>query len=156
MKALQLHIIGLTKTFNSLSKGKYLQYFIPGIIVAFIFWHVFVVLGTAESSVSFLNDIPLLGPILGWILGGAFGIIKFILNQFFIFFVLTLLSPFNTLLSEKVAFDLTGIKNKLDFERLFSDIVRMIIIVTIAIAMQLFFFFIYFIISSILGLGIFD
>lgn len=156
MKPLQLHIIGLTKTFNNLSKGKYLQYFVPGILVAFIFWHVFVILGTAESSVSFLNDIPLIGSILEYVLGGAFGIIKFIVTQLFIFFVLTLLSPFNTLLSEKVAFDLTGIKHKFDFERLLSDIVRMIFIVTLAIILQLFFFLVYFVISSILGLGIFD
>ncbi|MEN9439942.1 MAG: hypothetical protein RLZ33_18, partial [Bacteroidota bacterium] len=45
MKPLQLHIIGLTKTFRDLGKGKYLIYFIPGIIVAILFWQVFIVLG---------------------------------------------------------------------------------------------------------------
>lgn len=156
MKAVQLHIIGLTKTFQDLGKGKYLQFFIPGIVVAILFWQVFIFLGTIESSVSFLEEIPFIGAIFGWILGGAFGIIKFIVTQLFIFFVLTLLSPFNTLLSEKVAFDLTGKKNKFDLERLISDLIRMIFIVLIAVALQLFFFLIYFIISSILGLGFLD
>src|SRR5574343_230026 len=143
MKAVQLHIIGLTKTFQDLGKGKYLQFFIPGIVVAILFWQVFIFLGTIESSVSFLDEIPLIGAFIGWILGGAFGIIKFIVTQLFIFFVLTLLSPFNTLLSEKVAFDLTGKKNKFDLERLISDLIRMIFIVLIAVALQLFFFFFY-------------
>src|SRR5574343_645981 len=156
MKAVQLHIIGLTKTFQDLGKGKYLQFFIPGIVVAILFWQVFIFLGTIESSVSFLDDIPLIGAFLGWILGGPFGIIKFIFTQLFVFFVLTLLSPFNTLLSEKVAFDLKGVKTKFDLERLISELIRMIFIVLIAVILQLFFFFIYYIVSSILGLGFLD
>lgn len=156
MKPLQLHIIGLTKTFTDLGKGKYLIYFIPGIVVAILFWQVFIVLGTVETSISFLDDIPLLGTFLGWVLGGAFGLLKFILTQLFVFFVLTILSPFNTLLSEKVAFDVTGVKIKFDLERLNSDLIRMIFIVLVAVILQLFFFFIYFIISSILGLGFLD
>ena len=67
-----------------------------------------------------------------------------------------ILSPFNTLLSEKVAFDLTGVKIKFDLERLISDLIRMIFIVLVAVTLQLFFFFIYFIVSSILGLGFLD
>ena len=156
MKPLQLHIIGLTKTFKDLGKGNYLIYFIPGIVVAILFWQVFLVLGTVENSVSFLDNIPLLGTFLGWILGGTFGLLKIIFTQLFVFFVLTLLSPFNTLLSEKVAFDLTGVKIKFDLERLISDLIRMIFIVLIAVILQLFFFFIYFIVSSILGLGFLD
>lgn len=156
MKPLQLHIIGLTKTIKDLGKGNYLLYFIPGIVVAVLFWQVFIFLGTVETSVSFLENIPLLGTFLGWVLGGAFGIIKFITTQLFVFFVLTILSPFNTLLSEKVAFDLTGVKIKFDLERLISDLIRMVFIVIIAVILQLFFFFIYFIVSSVLGLGILD
>jgi CysZ protein len=156
MKPLQLHIIGLTKTFRDLGNGKYLIYFIPGIIVAILFWQVFIVLGTVETSVSFLDNIPILGTFLGWILGGALGLLKFIFTQLFVFFVLTILSPFNTLLSEKVAFDLTGVKIKFDLERFISDLIRMIFIVLVAVILQLFFFFIYFIISSILGLGFLD
>lgn len=156
MKAIQLHITGITKTFQDIGKGNYLQFFVPGIVVAILFWQVFIFLGTVESSVSFLEDIPFIGSILDWILGGAFTIIKFIVTQFFIFFVLTLLSPFNTFLSEKVAFDVTGTKYKFTLEGLILDLIRMIFIVFIAVILQLFCFLIYFIFSSILGLGFLD
>lgn len=156
MKAIQLHIIGISRTFVELGKGKYLLFFIPGLVVAFIFWQVFLVTKNIEESFGFLDNIPVVGSYLLSGVKGTFSLIEFILNQLFIFFILTLLSPFNTILGEKIDADLTGNKYPFDVIRIINDLIRMIFIVLIAIILEFLFLGVYWIIAKITGIHFLD
>ena len=39
MRAINYHIRGIITSFEHLSKGKYLIYFLPGLILTIIFWY---------------------------------------------------------------------------------------------------------------------
>lgn len=156
MKAIQLHIIGIARSVAALSQGKYLLFFIPGIVIALLFWQAFLFTETIESSFSFLESIPFIGSYMFSGIEGTFSVLQFILNQLFVFFVLTLLSPFNTILGEKIDTSITGTEYPLDLFRILSDIIRMIFIVFIALFMEFFAIGIYWLISGIFGLHFID
>lgn len=156
MKGLQLHIIGLRKTFIELKKGRYLLFFIPGLIISLIFWQFLSYTEALENSFSFLNHIPLIGKYLESAVKSSFTFFQFLLNQFMIFFILTILSPFNTILSEKLDSSITGTSFSFDFLRFLGDIFRMVLIVVIALLLELVVILLYWIFSSILGLGFLD
>jgi len=156
MNAFQLHISALKKTFAILSNGNYLAFFIPGLIVGLIFWQVFLFSETFENIFDFLKDIPLLGKYLKSFIEGSFSLLNFILYQLFVFFVLTILSPFNTILGEKLDTQLTGKKYNFNFYRLLTDLIRMIFIVICALTLELLFMSVYWLISWITGLHFLD
>ena len=156
MKALQLHIYAVSQTFVELAKGKYLLFFIPGIVVALIFWQVYLLTETVEDSFSVVEDIPLIGSYLGAGVKGTFSFIQFIFDQLFVFFILTLLSPFNTILSEKVDSSITGKKYTLSLTQIISDLIRMIFVVLLAFILEIFTLSIYWVLSGILNLDFLD
>ena len=156
MKALQLHIKAISLTFTELGKGKYLVFFIPGIAIALIFWQVFLLTETVENSFSFLENIPLIGTYLNAGVSGTIGIIQFLFDQLFIFFILTVLSPFNTILSEKIDSSITGKKYVFDLAQVISDFFRMLFVVLVAFILEIFVLFIYWIFSAILNLDFLD
>ncbi|MEY3237196.1 MAG: hypothetical protein RI883_1297 [Bacteroidota bacterium] len=156
MKALQLHIYAVSQSFLELAKGKYLLFFIPGIVVALIFWQVYLLTETVENSFSIVERIPLIGSYFGTAVKGTFNFIQFIFDQLFIFFILTLLSPFNTILSEKIDSSITGKKYTLSFSQIISDLFRMIFVVLLAFVLEIFTLFIYWIFSGILNLDFVD
>lgn len=156
MKAIQLHIIGISKSFIALSKGKYLLFFIPGIVIALLFWQAFLFTNTVESSFSFLESIPFIGSYLLSGVEGTFSVLQFILNQVFVFFILTVLSPFNTILGEKIDTSITGTEYPFDIFRIINDVIRMIFIVIIALFLEFLTIGIYWIIARIFGFHILD
>ncbi len=156
MKAIQLHYNALIKMIMLLSKGKYLLFFLPGLVIAFIFWQFFLLSETAEESLSVVNNVPLIGEYLQAGIKGTFSLLEFILEQIFIFFILTLLSPFNTILSERVDTDLTGRSYPFDIFQVLSDLMRMIFVVGLAVTLELITLGVYWIISWIFNLGAID
>jgi len=156
MKALQNHIQALSYIVNSLFKGKFLIFYLPGLCVGIIFWQLFSALNSTEESLGMVESVPLIGSYLQTGVESTFGVFDFILEQFFIFFVLTILSPFNTILSEKIDSDLTGKKYKFDIGEVIMDLFRMILIVIIALFLEFTTLGIYWIISTIFGLDVLD
>lgn len=131
MKAVEYHIQAIKETFNQLSKGNFLIYFLPGVIITLFFVMIYSVVGTifgatTESTGWFAVAFTKVG-----------SVIDFILTQFYIFIVLTILSPFNTLLSEKLDTKLTGQKFSFSIIRLFNDLIRMALIVLFSLLIQL-------------------
>jgi CysZ protein len=154
MKAINYHIKGIIETFEQLSKGRYLLYFIPSILVTFIYayfiwraqeadqffeiesksdWANFI-FRALDNGVSFFVDIY-----------------RMLLEQIYIFVALTLLSPVNTLLGEKLDERISGKKTKGGVIRFINDLVRMIFVVVIALFFELIFITFYLLIASILG-----
>jgi len=134
-KNIHYHLEAIKDTFDQLSKGNFLIYFLPGAIITlfFVFFNVLLqlIFGSPESVTE--NT--------GWF-ATAFtkigSVVDFILTQIYIFFILTLLSPFNTILSEKLDTKLTGQKFNFSFARLINDFLRMIFIVILVVIMEFF------------------
>ena len=154
--AIQLHINGIKSAFSALSEGKFLLFFIPGALIGLIFWLISIFTETVASSFSFLESIPIIGSYLLSGVKGTFGIVNFIMDQLFIFFILTLLSPFNAILSEKMDSSITGKTYPFDFFDVISSIIRMICIVFIAVLLELIVLGMYWIISRMLGFHFLD
>ena len=159
MNSIKYHIDALTITFKELFKGNYLLFFIPGGVLTIIY-----LLFTYQTNLiaeSFLMeaDDSLIGwgkGISNWFVGGFFGFWGLLVDQIYIFAVITLLSPFNTVLSERLDTQLTGTKYNSSIARFINDIIRMVFIVMIAVTLEISFLIFYYMVSWIFGLGFID
>lgn len=159
MKTITYHIKGVTKTIELISKGNFLFFFIPGIVITLFFLWVRSFTSSIGESVELTSDTSWWNSILEYVNTGvhkAFGILDIILNQLYIFIVLTLLSPFNTFLGEKMDTKLTGQKFETGLSRFISDLFRMIFVVFIALVLEFFTLGFYWIISYFIGSPILD
>lgn len=159
MQAIRNHITGIQITFRALAQGKYLTYFIPGLVITLLYW--FVVLRTRNFGDSLLveTEISWLEQIESYINSGIEGIFsgfEFMLTQLYIFTLLTLLSPFNVALGERLDEELTGNSYSFTISRFVKDFFRMILVVSLALFLEFSFFFLYWILSWILPFGFLD
>jgi CysZ protein len=138
MKSIQFHIKAIIEVINQLSKGRFLIYFIPGLVITAIYFWITYRASSIIEATGFLEKIPLIGGYLDQGVDAAFSFIGFLFDQVYIFFIITLLSPFNTYLSEKLDTQLTGQTFEGGFGRIINDLVRMIFIVIIALFMEFF------------------
>jgi CysZ protein len=146
MKAINYHIKGIITSLEYLFKGKYLIYFIPGLILTGIFWYFDTQLADADwtsdswwiSRANFIFD---------WLKD-----VTVTMNEsLYIFLVLTALSPFFTALGEKFDKDLTGKETEGGILRFINDLLRMIFIVIVSLLLQGVFLLIYWIIDKMFG-----
>jgi CysZ protein len=137
MKTIGHHFHALQWTLQQFSKGKYLLYFIPGVLFALLFWWLqqwsegLVSLETADPNAGWWTNV--------WekSVSGTSHFLSFIFKQLAVFFILTVFSPINTFLSEAVDTDLTGDKVGFDILRFVNDLIRMVFVVIIAISLEL-------------------
>lgn len=124
MNAILDHLYAFKKTFLLLMNGKFLLYFIPGIIIAiFYLWYLQSV-STVDNYLDIVTYIPWIGNYLeegknilfSWIEGISIFIYQFI--------IITVLSPFHTLLSEKIDTHESGNKFNFGWDKIVNDIVR--------------------------------
>ncbi len=151
MKAIQHHIYAIKVCFEALSKGKYLTFFIPGLFVGLFYYWAFSSTEELKESATTLDSVPLVGE---YLVSGAQGFIGFwqgILLFIFQFFILTILSPFNSILSEKFDADLTGRKFETGFVRILNDLLRAILVAIIALVLECIFMVVWIILSWILS-----
>ena len=118
------HIFALKRAFQLIFQGKFLLFFIPGIVIATLY---LIYLGLATSVYSFLeivSYVPWVGSYLesgvdvlyGWVDSFSLFIYQFV--------IISILSPFHTVLSEKIELHETGRKFKVGWEKIVNDIVR--------------------------------
>jgi len=159
MNSINYHIKALVTTFKELFQGNFLLYFIPGSVLTLIYlWFYFQTTSVAESLLIETDS-----SWINWAKGtinssieGLFGLFNFVVEQIYIFATITLLSPFNTILSEKLENKLTGSNFKSSILQFINDIIRMVFVVMIAITLEIAFLSFYYIISWIFGLGAID
>lgn len=159
METVNNHIFAIKKTFEAFSKGKYLLFFIPGFIITIIYF----ILTYRFFALKGATNIDVDSSWFGWLIdavnvvvSGLFDFVGVIINQIYIFVTLTVLSPFFTLLSEKVDADITGKKYTFSFKDFVRDFFRMLLVVIIAISLELAFLIVYWLLSWIPFIGIFD
>jgi CysZ protein len=153
MKAIQLHINAIKIVADQLMKGHFLLYFLPGLLVSFFFMSFFTLIREGENAFSFLESVPLIGSFLAGFIKGTFGVLHYLILQFYIFFILAILSPFNTFLSEGLDAALTGKEYPFNFIQIIVDFLRMVGLVVMALTLQFFFMAIFWGFSWILGLS---
>lgn len=136
MTSIKYHIQSIIEVFKQLSKGRFLVYFIPGIVITVFYYWLSSLAGNIAESTSWLDNIPLVGVYLNQGIGTTLSVVGFIFDQIYIFFIITLLSPFNTLLSEKLDTRLTGKHFSGGFARIVNDLIRMIFIVIISLLLE--------------------
>ncbi len=146
MKTIGHHFAALQWALQQFARGKFLLYFIPGLLIALGFWYL-------ESwAHGFVGE----GQNGSWwnkIMSGTGSVLEFIFKQIAVFFILTILSPVNTFLSEGVDKELTGKTVGFDFIRLISELLRMILIVTIALFLEFLFMGVWWLFAWIFNIG---
>lgn len=143
MKPIIDHISSLLSALRLIINGRYLAYFLPGIIIALIYFYIVNLFSGWFGILDSVSYVPWVGDELqtGVSFIGRWG--KNISFFIFQFIILTAFSPFNTLLGEKLDNEITGKTVESGFERIITDIVRMIGIMLIGLVFDLFFFLIW-------------
>ncbi len=155
MNPIHNHTQAISWMIKQFSKGKYLYYFIPGLALALLFWNFTSTVETWSSN-SYGEDIPWIGGWVSKIAQGGLSFLGFLIYQLFIFLVLTVLSPMNTFLAEKVETDLIGRSFGFDLERFILDLVRMVGVVIVVLTLEFFFMGLWAFVSWIFGFDFFD
>lgn len=136
VQAFKNHWTGIEQVAKTLLKGKFLWFFVPGLIVGLIYLYYKWQAEKALAIAHVADDVPLVGSAIGWLADGIFSIFDLIVSEFYKFVILVILSPVNCILSEKFDSYLTGNEYKFDFIRLFNDFLRMILIVISALFLE--------------------
>jgi CysZ protein len=129
MKVFSLHFEAIQLSIKQLVKGDYWLYIIPSVVIAFLFYRMFGFVDDLSDSSSSLDSVPWVG---SWLSSGAkytLGFFDMILMILFKFFILTILSPVNSFLSEKVETVTTGKTFETNALRILNDLVRTVFIV---------------------------
>lgn len=159
MKSINNHITAIRTTLELLFQGRFLAYFIPGAVITIVYFFVINVMQSYEEALDLSTDYSWLDWFTNFLensVKGVFSIFGFLFEQLYIFIVLTLLSPFNTSLAEKLDSKLTGAEFKFDLLRFINDMIRMIFVVFVILILEGLFILIYNMLSWLLGLGALD
>jgi CysZ protein len=121
---------------HCLKDPKIFIYFLPGAIVGLIFWEAYFILENIENIIEFVEHIPLIGSFLSTVFTVPINFIQFIIVQLLTFFILTLLSPINTFLSERIEFQLNGKAFPFSFYIVLRDLWRMVRVVIFLVFLE--------------------
>lgn len=138
MKSITLYAKGVSHTFETLFKGKFLLFFIPGAIAGILLAMYFAQTQGIREMASSTEDIPWIGGIIYWFASSIGNFIDWIVEMLFQFVVLVCFSPFNCILAEKYDNYITGNKFDGGFLRIVNDMLRAIFIVIIALTLEMF------------------
>lgn len=150
VQAFKHHWTAIEQVAKTLLKGKFLWFFVPGLIIGLIYLYYQWQAQKALALVHAADDIPVVGTAIGWVADSVFSIFDLIISEFYKFVILVILSPVNCILSEKFDSYLTGKKYEFSLIRLFNDFLRMILIVISALFLEYLFLAVWWILSWIL------
>lgn len=153
MKAITDHFYSISRAFTLLFQGHYLIYFIPGIVIAILFYILTRGLESANSTLGLVEYIPWVGSYLQTAVDAVFGWITDFSIYIYQFTIITILSPFHTMLSQRL--DEHETKRTFDdgWQKFFNDILRTIGVALLGGLMYLFIKFIWWIFAWFLGLS---
>ncbi len=153
MKFITDHFSAIYRSFVLLTQGKYLVYFLPGIVLAIAYFFYIQSLNSVNEYMSVVSYIPYIGESLKSGVDIFFGWIGDLSLFIFQFILITLLSPFHTILSERVDREETGSNFENSWSKIINDIVRTIGVAILGGLMYLFIKFIWLMLAYIFGLG---
>lgn len=156
MNTFQYHIKGIVGTLEQLFKGRFLVFFIPGAVITLVYFLFSSYTTSAKDAMMLASDYSWIDWTFGYInsgVRGVFNVFDLIMEQVYIFVVITLLSPFNTLLGERLDTSYTGKNFESGIIRFINDIIRMVFVVILALLLEFTFIFFYWILSWVIDLG---
>jgi CysZ protein len=124
IRALIDHLYAIRVTIGYIVKGKFLLFFLPGVVISLAFLYYFQLVKSVEGYQNALSLLPWVGDylykgasfVIDWVEGLSIFIYQFIL--------ITVLSPFHTILSERVDEVQTLQKFSGNWEKIINDLVR--------------------------------
>jgi CysZ protein len=125
MKTVQYHLKAIKTIFTLFSKGKFIIYFIPGLVLTIFFYYVNSLLAKLGKSDVTTNPNQTITVVVS--------ALEYINNQFYTFFILIILSPVNSILSKKLDTHLTDYVHTSSFSELLNNILRMIFVLSITL-----------------------
>ncbi|MGB0933744.1 MAG: hypothetical protein ACPGU5_05645 [Lishizhenia sp.] len=143
MKFIGQHLIALKKVLQLIFSGRYIAFFLPGIVIAISYFFIVELFSSWFGLLDNLSYIPWIGDEIQKgvsFIGKWSNSVSYFIFQFII---LTLFSPFNTLLGEKLDYEISNQKIDGGFGRILSDLVRMIGILIIGLLFDFCFFIIW-------------
>lgn len=152
MKILNAHFYALKRALNLLLKGHFLVFFIPGLIIALLFFIYFLLINAVEGIVGLISYTPWIGAYMGTASDSVFSWIHGISIFFYQFTIITLLSPFHTMLSQRVETHENGKTFSSNPSKFFNDIIRTIGVVIVGGLLYLFVYLLWTFIGWFLGL----
>jgi CysZ protein len=111
-------------TFLQIVQGRYLLYFIPGIVIALFYIIYMSQVKSVDGMLSVVSYIPWVGSYLEEGKNTLFDWLEGVSLYFYQFIIITLLSPFHTLLSERIDEDITKRSFKSGWEKVINDLIR--------------------------------
>jgi CysZ protein len=153
MYAIIDHFYSLSKALKLLFKLKYLIYFVPGAIIAVLFLILTGGLLTANSALTFFEAIPWVGAYIQIAIDKLFNWLTDISFYIFQFTLITLLSPFHTMLSQRIDEHETGRKFDDGWIKFFNDIIRTIGVAALGGVLYVIVKLTWWIIASLFGLS---
>lgn len=153
MKFLTDHIHSIYQSFKMIAQGKYLLYFLPGIVLAIGYFYYIQSLNSVNDYIGIVGYIPYIGESLQTGVSVFFGWIEGLSLFIFQFILITLLSPFHTVLSERIDREETGSNFENSWSKIINDIVRTIGVAILGGLMYLFIKLIWLMVAYILGIG---
>lgn len=147
MKTVSDFFKGFSYAIAFVHKKNLYPYFIPAILIAFLFYFIFSSGSYLGSGVSFMEDWWL----IGWLVSSSktlFGLLSFMIFEFFI---LVLLSPINAYFAEKTKSDITGEEVNFSLGAFLRSLRRMIVILLVGFLMQIGLTIIFWCLSFIFG-----
>jgi len=153
MNAFKDHYYALKRAFTLLFQGKFLIYFIPGLVIAIIFYFYTWGLNSFGGIFGFFSKVPWIGSCIVTGINTVFGWVNSISVFIFQFTIITLLSPFHTMLSEQVESHETGKEFSSNWSKFFNDILRTIGVVFLGGIIYFFIYLLWTIFAWIFGLS---
>lgn len=147
MRAIQLHIFAIGQMLNAFRQGRYWRFFLPSLGISIVFWVLFGLLSLLGTVFSVLGGSPLIGDYLQVGVEGFFGLFTFLFDQLMVFIILTVLSPMNGFLSEKIEREDSKTAVEFDWSMLANSLLRAIFLVILLLIMEFAVIFVYWLIS---------
>lgn len=156
MHAVKDHIFAFEVAFEKLSKGRFWTYIIPSLVVAILFYGIFSFIGGLSEGAEVASGIPLLGDYIVTGVQKTLSLVDALTFQLYKFFILTILSPVNCLLSEKTDNELTGARFSGGITRIITDLFRALLLVLFALLLNLLAMGAWWLIAKITGFHLLD
>jgi CysZ protein len=156
MNAINDHFFALKLSVLQLAKGKIWLYIIPPVAVALFFYSIFAFFHNISEGAEVAKKLPWVGEYVTTGVQKTIGFMVWITDEFYKFFILTLLSPINCLLSEKVDNEVTGAKFDGGFVRVMKDIGRAIFLLFFTLMLNFLAMFIWYILAWIFNFHVID
>lgn len=156
MNAINDHFFALKLSVLQLAKGKIWLYIIPPVAVALFFYSIFSFFHSISEGAEVAEKLPWVGEYVTTGVQKTIGFMVWITDEFYKFFILTLLSPINCLLSEKVDNEVTGAKFDGGIARVMKDIVRAIFLLFFTLMLNFLVMFIWYILAWIFNFHVLD